>query len=62
MAQLKKAWHDERRAKEALDREKEEAIKYAQNIINENKKLKLLYRRVKKIILKHSKKSTKLIY
>jgi len=40
MAQLKKAWHDERRAKEALDREREEAIKYAQSIINENKKLK----------------------
>jgi len=40
MSQLKKAWHDERRAKEALDREREEAVKYAQNIINENKKLK----------------------
>jgi len=40
MAQLKKAWHDERRAKEALDRERDEAVKYAQNIINENKKLK----------------------
>ena len=40
MAQLKKAWHDERRAKEALDREREEAIRYAQSIINENKKLK----------------------
>ena len=40
MAQLKKAWHDERRAKEALDREREEAVRYAQNIINENQKLK----------------------
>ena len=40
MAQLKKAWHDERRAKEALDREREEAIRYAQGIINENKKLR----------------------
>ena len=40
MAQLKKAWHDERRAKEALDRERSEAVKYAQNIINENQKLK----------------------
>ena len=27
MAQLKKVWHDERRAKEAAEREKEEAIK-----------------------------------
>ena len=40
MAQLKKAWHDERRAKEAEAREREEAIKVAQRIIEENKKLK----------------------
>ena len=40
MAQLKKAWHDERRAKEAETRQREEAIKYAQNIIYENQKLK----------------------
>ena len=29
MAQLKKVWHDERRAKEEAAREKEEAIAYA---------------------------------
>jgi hypothetical protein len=40
MAQLKKVWHDERRAKEAADREREEAIKYARQIADENKKLK----------------------
>jgi len=40
MAQLKKAWHDERRAKEAQEREREEAVRYAQQIINENNKLK----------------------
>ena len=40
MAQLKKVWHDERRAKEAADRERQEAIKYAQQIAEENKKLK----------------------
>jgi len=40
MAQLKKVWHDERRAKEAADREREEAIRYAQQIADENKKLK----------------------
>lgn len=40
MAQLKKAWHDERRAKEAEAREREEAIRYAQRIIEENNKLK----------------------
>ena len=39
MAQLKKVWHDERRAKEAADREREEAIKYAQSLVEKNKKL-----------------------
>jgi hypothetical protein len=40
MAQLKKVWHDERRAKEAAAREREEAVKYAQSIIEENRRLK----------------------
>jgi len=40
MAQLKKVWHDERRAKEAADRERHEAIRFAQQISEENKKLK----------------------
>ncbi len=40
MAQLKKVWHDERRAKESADRERQEAIKYAQQISEENKRLK----------------------
>jgi len=40
MAQLKKVWHDERRAKESADRERQEAIRYAQQIAEENKKLK----------------------
>ena len=40
MAQLKKVWHDERRAKEATLREREEALRVAQQIIEENKRLK----------------------
>lgn len=40
MAQLKKVWHDERREKEAASREREEAIRYAQNIQEENRRLK----------------------
>ncbi len=40
MAQLKKVWHDERRAKEEATREREEAIKYAQSVTDQNKKLK----------------------
>lgn len=40
MSQLKKVWHDERRAKEATQREREEALRLAQQIIEENKRLK----------------------
>ena len=40
MAQLKKVYHDERRAKEAADRERQEAIAFAKQISDENKKLK----------------------
>ena len=40
MAQLKKVWHDERREKEAAAREKEEAIRFAQAIQEENRRLK----------------------
>lgn len=38
--QYKKAWHDERRAKEAAFREQQEALTMAQRILDENKKLK----------------------
>jgi hypothetical protein len=37
---LKKAWHDERREKEATMREQQEALRLAQKLIEENKKLK----------------------
>ena len=40
MSQLKKVWHDERRAKEAADREREEAVKFAQSLVEQNKKLR----------------------
>ena len=40
MAQLKKVWHDERREKEAAAREREEAIRFAQAIQQENRRLK----------------------
>jgi hypothetical protein len=38
--QYKKAWHDERRAKESAYREQQEALNLAQKILDENKKLK----------------------
>ena len=41
MAQLKKAWHDERRAKEASERQRQEAERVAALSVQENQKLKL---------------------
>lgn len=40
LKQMKKVWHDERRAKEAADRERQEALTLAQRLIEENNKLK----------------------
>ena len=40
MAQLKKAWHDERRAKEASERQRQEAERVATHSVQENQKLK----------------------
>jgi hypothetical protein len=41
--QMKKVWHDERRAKEEALREQQEAIRVAQRLLEENKKLKEAY-------------------
>ena len=43
LAQLKKVWHDERREKEAAVREQQEAVRVAQRLFDENKKLKQAY-------------------
>jgi len=40
LKQMKKVWHDERREKEAANREREEAIAYARKIAEENKKMR----------------------
>ena len=40
MSQMKKVWHDERRAKEAAERERFEAIHATKNLIEENRRLK----------------------
>ena len=40
LAHLGRGYHDERRAKEAAQREKEEALRLAQAVVEENKKLK----------------------
>lgn len=38
--QVQKGYHEERRAKEAAQREREEALRLAQQLVEENKKLK----------------------
>jgi hypothetical protein len=43
LKQMKKVWHDERRAKEAAYREQQEAINYARRVTEENKRLKEQY-------------------
>jgi hypothetical protein len=40
LKQMKKVWHDERREKESALREQQEAVSLAQNLVEENKKLK----------------------
>ena len=40
LIKMKKVWHDERRAKEAADRERHEAIRIATKLAEENKQLK----------------------
>jgi hypothetical protein len=40
LGQLKKVWHDERRAKEEAFREQQEALAFAKNALEENKRLK----------------------
>lgn len=43
LKQMKKVWHDERRAKEAAYREQQEAIQLAKRLMDENKKLREKY-------------------
>jgi basic membrane lipoprotein Med (substrate-binding protein (PBP1-ABC) superfamily) len=40
LSQMKKVWHDERREKERVSREREEALRFAQQAYEENKQLR----------------------
>ena len=40
LSEMRKVWHDERRAKETADRERQEALVFAQKMLEENKRLK----------------------
>jgi hypothetical protein len=57
MAQLTKVYHDERRDKEAAAREKEEAIRFAQAIVEENKRLKASLNSGEQVYIEVAKKS-----
>lgn len=49
--ELKRAWHDERRAKERAAREQAEALAYAKKLIEENKTLKIQLSRGEKVLI-----------
>jgi hypothetical protein len=55
---MKKVWHDERRAKEAVDRERQEAIFAAQRLLDENKKLKARLNTGEQVLVDSYKEST----
>ena len=57
MQQLTKVYHDERRDKEAAAREKEEAIRFAQAIVEENKRLKASLNSGEQVYIEVAKKS-----
>ena len=58
MSHLTKGYHDERRAKETAFREKEEAIRYAQQILEENKNLKGTVGKNQEVLLEQAKRVT----
>ena len=55
IGKLKKAYHDERRVKEAKEREAREAFKFAQSIQEENKKLKENLQKGENVLVEQSK-------
>jgi hypothetical protein len=58
ISHLTKGYHDERRAKETAFREKEEAIRYAQQILEENKNLKGTVGKNQEVLLEQAKRVT----
>ena len=58
--QYKKAWHDERRAKEAALREQNEALQVAQRILDENKRLKSMLHTGEKELISNYQASAEL--
>lgn len=57
LSQMKKVWHDERRAKEEAAREREEAVRFAQAQMEENKRLKQRLGNGEKILVEQAAKN-----
>jgi len=57
LSQMKKVWHDERRAKESAAREKEEALRFAQAQMEENRQLKQRLTRGEKAFISEASRS-----
>ena len=55
---IQKGYHDERRAKEAAAREREEAVRVAQQLAEENKRLKSDISKNREVLLEQAKRST----
>jgi hypothetical protein len=51
-----KGFHDQRRAAEAAERERQEALRYAQQLVDENKKLKGTVNKNQEVLLEQAKK------
>ena len=58
--QYKKAWHDERRAKEAALREQQEALSAAQQILDENRRLKTMLQSGEKELISNYQSSAEM--
>lgn len=55
--QMKKVWHDERRAKESAQREQQQAVEMAKKAMEENKKLQEEAKKGREVYLNTAKKS-----
>ena len=58
LKQMKRVWHDERREKEKAFREQQEAIRAAQQLLEENKRLKSTLSQGEKVYLESVKSAT----
>ena len=56
MQHFSKGFHDQRRAAEAAERERQEALRYAQQLVEENKQLKGTVNKNQEVLLEQAKK------